>query len=405
MEPSFDIDLIVQKHVRGGYLSPEETARLNEWLAGGDDRVALVERLRNDPEWVETQVARLQNIDTESIWSKIEIPKKAATILSPIPPSLHFRRRWWTYAAVASIVLVTCTGGAWLWLTRHRSNADITPATQTTAATEIKPGGNKAVLTLADGSKIDLGNSTIGVLANQENSKVSKVADGQLAYKATGERSEAMAYNVLSTPKAGQWLLHLPDGTNVWINNASVIRYPVAFTGPDRVVELSGEAYFEVAKDPAHPFKVKIQDGATVDVLGTSFNIMSYSDEPAERTTLVDGSVRVTLNNQSVLLKPDQQSDLGTDHKLNVNSDVNVQSVIAWKDGYFSFDQANIKAVIRQLARWYDLDVEYRGQVEDTEFQGQGRIQRNLPLTAILKGLESEHLHFKLDGQNLIITP
>lgn len=134
-------------------------------------------------------------------------------------------------------------------------------------------------------------------------------------------------------------------------------------------------------------------------------NIMSYSDEPAELTTLVDGSVRVTLNNQSVLLKPDQQSDLGTDHKLNLNSDVNVQSIIAWKDGYFSFDHADLRTLLRQLGRWYDIEIEYQGKVEDQEFLGQGRIQRSLDLAVILKQLESEHVHFKLEGQKLIVTP
>jgi AraC-like DNA-binding protein len=134
-------------------------------------------------------------------------------------------------------------------------------------------------------------------------------------------------------------------------------------------------------------------------------NIMSYSDEPAELTTLVDGSVRVRFYNQSILLKPDQQSDLGTDHKLNVNPNIDVQSVIAWKDGYFSFDHADLKTFLRQLGRWYNIEIEYQGQVEDQEFQGQGRIQRSLGLAIILKELETEHVHFKLDGQKLIVTP
>jgi transmembrane sensor len=399
MEPDFDIDLIVLKYVRDRYLSTDEVARLRQWLAESNDpdRRALVERMKTDPDWVQEELLRMQQVNVEGIWSKVESRIKQAP---SIPLSSQTKRRRWFYAAAASIILVAA-GTSWFWVSKNHS----APHAVSVATTiDVKPGGNKAVLTLADGRRIDLGASANGVLANQGSSSVAKLSDGQLAYKkeTTNEKPD-LAFNSLATPRAGQFTLLLPDGTKVWLNNASVIRYPVAFTGPDRSVELAGEAYFEVAKDAAHPFRVKIQGGATVDVLGTSFNIMAYSDEPTERTTLLDGSIRVTENSQSALLKPAEQSSLDPAGKLRVTSDVNVQEVVAWKNGFFHFDHASLETTMRQLARWYDIDVVYEGQLPSHEFVG--RIQRDLPLKDVLKGLESDQIHFKLDGRKLIVTP
>jgi len=409
MEPPFDIDLIVLKYVRDRSLSADEAVRLRRWLTESNDpdRMALVERMRTDPDWVQAELLRMQQVRTEVIWSKIKWPKVESRVkpLFSIPLTPQTRRRRWSLTAAASIITVVCAGGAWLWYVAHAHQTPPAVAPMSLAA-DVKPGGNKAILTLADGRKIDLGTTANGVLADQGTTKVSKLSDGQLAYnkeKTTNEKPLELAYNSLSTPRAGQFTLLLPDGTHVWLNNASVIRYPVAFTGPDRTVELAGEAYFEVAKDAAHPFRVKIQNGGTVEVLGTSFNVMAYSDEPTERTTLIDGSVRITENNQSVLLKPTEQSALDATGKLRVTPDVNVEEVTAWKNGYFHFDHASLQTTMRQLARWYDIDVVYEGQLPDHEFQG--KIQRNLLLSDVLKGLENDQVHFRLDGRKLIVTP
>jgi ferric-dicitrate binding protein FerR (iron transport regulator) len=415
MEPSFDIDPIVLKYVRDRSLSAAEAARLRQWLTESNDpdRMALLERIRTDPDWVESQLLRMQQIDTEAIWAKVESRIKPFTSI-PLPSQT--RRRWWAYTAAASILAVACIGGAYFLHTRSNSTPQTPPTT--TAIPDVKPGGNKAILTLADGRRIDLGATANGVLATQGNSKVAKLSDGQLAYnkeKSTtpsaggptnapgSPAAPAPAYNSLSTPRAGQFTLRLPDGTEVWLNNASVLKYPVSFTGPNRTVELTGEAYFEVSKDPAHPFQVQVQNGPTVEVLGTSFNVMAYSDEPTQRTTLVDGSIRVTLENQRALLTPAEQSAIDANGKLHVTPDVNVQEVIAWKNGYFHFDHASLQTTMRQLARWYDIDVVYEGQLPNHEFEG--RIQRNLPLSDILRGLENDQVHFKLDGRKLLVTP
>ena len=399
MEPSFDIDGIILKYVRDRSLSPEEAARLGEWLAVSEDRMELIERMKTDPDWVQTELRRMEQVNTERIWTKFE------THLKPTPfiPLTHTRRRWWTYAVAASVIGITCAGGVWMWYSRNHPNP--TPETISAAvAADVKPGGNKAVLTLADGRKIDLGTTANGLVADQGTTKVSKLSDGQLSYnKPVGEKPPSIAYNILSTPKAGQFALLLPDGTHVWLNNASTLRYPVAFTGLDRNVELAGEAYFEVAKDAAHPFKVEVQNGATVQVVGTSFNIMAYPDEPTEHTTLIDGSVRVTEKNQSALLKPAEQTAVDAHGTLHVTPDVDVQEVIAWKNGFFHFDNTNLQSTMRQLARWYDIYVDIQGQFPDQAFTG--RIQRDLPLKDVLKGLESDQIHFKLEGRKLIVTP
>jgi len=285
------------------------------------------------------------------------------------------------------------------------------------------------MLTLADGRTINLDSSTNGVVAAQQNTTVSK-SDGQLAYKgSSNEKPMPLAFNTLSTPKAGQFALTLADGTRVWLNNASTLRYPVAFTGSDRSVDLYGEAYFEVARDLAHPFRVIIHrvtnpttatasasspvaaaptgadQTSTIEVLGTAFNVMAYGDEPDERATLLSGSIRYTDAGHSTLLRPDQQSVLDDKGALHVLPHVDVQEVIAWKNGYFHFDNSSLEKTMRQLARWYDVDVRYEGQATMPQaFMGHGRIQRDLPLSAVLYGLGNDHVHFSLQGRTLVVT-
>jgi transmembrane sensor len=428
MEPYFDIELIVLKYVRERSLSPDEAARLRQWLDESDDpnRMALVERMKTDPDWVQAELLRLEQVRTEAIWSKIKWAKVESPIkpLFSIPRTLQTRRRWWAFTAAAFFTMAICGGGAWLWYSRAHQPLPV--ASVAPMPTDVKPGGNKAVLTLADGRRIDLDKTANGVLADQGTTKVAKLSDGQLAYNkektgAADEKTHAMSYNSLCTPRAGQFTLLLPDGSRVWLNNASVLRYPVAFTGPDRNVELVGEAYFEVARDAVHPFRVIVHkgiaaadlsnlsssaspvtgEGSTIEVLGTSFNVMAYSDEPAELTTLIDGSIRVSQEKQSALLKPAEQSALDASGRLHVTPDVNFQEAIAWKNGYFHFDHASLQTTMRQLARWYDINVVYQDQVPEQEFIG--KIQRNLPLSDILKGLENEQVHFRLQGRELTV--
>lgn len=435
MEPRFDIDPIVLKYLREETLSPEEIAMLHHWEAGGKGRDELLQRLKSDIVWTRSNLDHLQQQPgVDPIWRQLETRLQAdgywlpgsgvlsfasATPASPIIPMPRPASRRWRGYIVAATVLLMLGSVAYLTLSRHPSSVTAPP--QPALAADIQPGGNKAILTLADGRRIDLDSSANGVLARQGSSKVSKLSDGQLAYnklnKSADERPLPLAFNSLSTPRAGQFTLTLPDGSKVWLNNASTLRYPVSFTGFDhRQVELTGEAYFEIAKDAAHPFRVLIHkpstsatsapitdDAGLVEVLGTSFNIMAYSDEPDQRTTLVDGSIKFIRAGNSALLKPEQQSILDAQGALHVIPQVNVQEVTAWKNGYFHSDHANLETIMRQLARWYDIDVKYEGRPAQQEYMG--RIQRSLPLSAVLKGLENEQVHFKLEGRELTVMP
>jgi transmembrane sensor len=413
MDQSFDIDPIVTKYIRNEELTPGEAALLRDWLARGKGRQELLDRLRNDPDWTKQNLIRMQDLPNDRIWARLVSRLRAEgywretdSLALPVVPRRTTGIRPWRFVAAASVIVLAAAGA---FRALHNKTAPAVIATTSAHATEIQPGGDKATLTLADGKIISLDSSADGVLTSQGNTLVAKL-NGHLAYnKAASEKPLAPTYNVLTTPRAGQFTLSLPDGTNVWLNNASSLRYPVWFTGAAREVELDGEAYFEVAKDAAHPFRVHIKDGvagadgATVDVLGTSFNIMAYNDENSERATLVDGSIRFTHGNNSAVLKPAEQSILTAHGDLKTLRNVDVDEITAWKNGYFHFAHTNLQSTMRQLARWYDVTVVYEGDIAPQEFEG--KIERTMTLNKVLKGMEGEHLHFKLEGNKVTVTP
>lgn len=417
MDQPIEIDPIVTKYVREEFLTPEEQTLLQTWIAQGQGRQELLDKLRNDPAWTKENLIRIQDIQHDRIWPRVESRLQSEgfwldnteAIAAPVIPAAKTRHiRWVRYVMAASVVIAAA--GITFWsLIRRQNNTTAAAVASAPVVTDVQPGGNKATLTLADGRTIDLDSTADGVLANQANTFVAK-ADGKLAYnKAASEIPTSPTYNLLATPRAGQFTLILPDGTHVWLNNASSLRYPVWFTGATREVELTGEAYFEVAKDAAHPFKVHIHnspagaDGGAIEVLGTSFNIMAYSDENAERATLVDGSIRYSHGSNSALLKPTEQSVLDANGSLNTLHHVNVDEITAWKNGYFHFDHSSLETTMRQLARWYDVTVEYQAKIQPQEFVG--KIQRSFTLATVLKGLEGENVHFKLEGKKVIVTP
>ncbi len=272
---------------------------------------------------------------------------------------------------------------------------------------DIGPGGNKAVLTLANGKKISLKDVNNGTLAEQADVKITKIADGQLVYTILPDQQQIPdaedLYNSIETPKGGRYRVRLPDGTNVWLNAVSKLTYPSSFTGHQtRRVELSGEAYFEVAKDIAHPFMVKTIK-QEVEVLGTHFNISSYEDEPVVKTTLLEGSVKVTgANGIDKVLKPGQQSILTTnDIKVeNINTE---QRAVAWKNDQFVFESDDIRYVMRMIARWYDVEVEYVGAIPENKFGG--AISRFENVSEVLKSLESTgRVQFKIEGRRIMVS-
>lgn len=270
---------------------------------------------------------------------------------------------------------------------------------------KIVPGSNKAVLTLADGTKINLTDAGNGELAQQAGIKITKSESGQLIYTVSSnknaDRSDFNSMNTIETPKGGQYLVNLPDGTTVWLNATSSISFPVAFSPEERKVRLTGEAYFEVAKDKSKPFKVEVRD-VNIRVLGTHFNVMAYKEEGAVKTTLLEGSVRLDHENNTAVLKPGQQGYVSASSNFNI-SDVNVATVTAWKDGLFLFDNTNLRSLMGQISRWYDVEVVFEPGVKDDVFFG--KIERSSDLTKVLKILELGGVHFKIDGRKLIVKP
>lgn len=308
-----------------------------------------------------------------------------------------FIRRW---AAVAAAMLILLAGG-WLFLRKSGRRAG-TRTDTTVAVRDIAPGRNKAILTLADGSTVDLDEAKDGLIGQQGGSQLIKRQGSQLAYQEKS-RSGENAYNVLSTPRGGQYQLVLPDGSKVWLNAASSLRYPTVFAGGERVVELKGEAYFEIANNPAMPFKVNVDKAGVpvqVEVLGTHFNIMAYGDEPSVNTALLEGAVRVHGPSAVRLVRPGEQATVNGGGKLSV-ARADMEEAVAWKDGMFKFNEATIDQVMRQLSRWYDVEVVYVNDPPKDLFRGE--MYRNVNVSKILKVLEASGVHFTVEGKKILV--
>ncbi|MBO9200534.1 MULTISPECIES: FecR family protein [Niastella] len=305
------------------------------------------------------------------------------------------RMPYWRIAA-AAVVLLMVTAGGLVWM----NNNSQTQVAEAKIKNDVAPGGNKAVLTLADGSTIVLDNEKNGVVAQEGNAKVVKLKNGQLMYAKSDEQAAdvnaPIAYNTLSTPKGGQYNIELPDGSKVWLNAASSITYPTAFDATERKVQVTGEAYFEVAKlvtvkdGKRVPFVVDIKnkengrDLGQVQVLGTHFNINAYDDETAVKTTLLEGKVKFVGKADSILLAPGQQAVASK--KLSINETPDVSQVMAWKNGLFHFENADIKTVMRQVSRWYDVEVVYKRSLDNDDplfFE----VTRNTNLSDVLRVL------------------
>ncbi|QJB34867.1 FecR domain-containing protein [Chitinophaga oryzae] len=330
--------------------------------------------------------ALLQQVMYDRIMRRIQAPRK------------RFYR--WTYAAAAAAVLAIVAVGGVFFFPRKQPPA-ITVKEKSVFHNDIEPGGNKATLTLANGSTVVLDDVVTDTLAPQGNSRITRTGNGQLAYQAQSGVPGKPVYNTLTTPAGGQFRLTLPDGSKVWLNAASSITFPTAFTGKDRTVELKGEAYLEVSRNPQQPFKVKVRD-MEVSVLGTHFNINAYPDEKGIRTTLLEGSVRVNNEEQSYTLKPGQQAQLQPNGQFSLHT-VDTEDIIAWKDGQFAFDDADIHTVMRQVARWYGAEVIYEGNVSH---HFMGTIPRDVPVSRLLKMLElTGRVSFVVDGNKIIVKP
>jgi len=311
------------------------------------------------------------------------------------------RRLWPRIAAAAAIVVMFSMGAYFL---THQSSINPAPARSSVANT-IVPGSNKAMLTLSNGKQIQLTDARNGQLAIQGDMIVHKVADGQLVYERTQHNvpkaAESIAYNTMTTPRGGQYWVTLPDGSKVLLNAASSLRYPTAFNQKERRVELIGEAYFEVAKNPQKPFRVNVNNNQEVEVLGTHFNIKAYADDQDIRTTLLEGSVKLTYKTGHMLLKPGQMAINNLAEPLIVKQ-ADVEEVMAWKNGLFVFNDESIKDVLKIAARWYDIDVEYRGNIGQKKIWG--TVSRYKTITELLDNIAiASGIHYKIEGRRVLL--
>ncbi|WP_352432874.1 FecR domain-containing protein [Mucilaginibacter sp. PAMB04168] len=335
--------------------------------------------------------ADVHQVDWDNVYTNITGGKPAKPVQT---------NTWIKYMVAAMLLLITSYG---LWTLQRPQQQH----QQVAAKKDVKAGGNKAVLTLANGSQITLDNAGKGIIRKENGIAIDKAGDGLLVYEAANDKQVAavqnsdVPYNTLATPRAGQYHLVLPDGSNVWLNAASSITYPVAFADKTRKVTLSGEAYFEVAKDKTKPFIVQTAD-AEVKVLGTHFNVMAYPDDKVKETTLLEGAVQVAHLSHQQILKPGQQAlfQAGVD-QLQIK-EIDAEDVIAWKNGLFLFDNHTIDDVMKQIERWYDLEIEYAGAKPQMSFTGV--IPRNSNVSKVLHVLElTGGVRFEISGNKIIV--
>lgn len=381
--------LTLLEKYKEGQLSAEEEAELDRWYT-----------LRQQPLKADEEKQLSTSVLIESMLMELQQRLPSAGLANR-------QRKWYEkrWAAAAAVVLVAGIAG---YLILNTASAPVLLTSRPAAAKDILPGRNSPVLTLADGSTIVLGNSGSDSILQQGQVQLIKYADGHLGYLPSDVVPDQVVYNTISTPKGAQYKMTLPDGTIAWLNSASSIHYPTAFIGADRNVTITGEVYFEVlpyrnASGKFNmPFNVTVK-GMQIAVLGTRFNVKAYDDEPVLKTTLVEGAVRLSHGTATVILRPGNQACLGVSGNFDIIANADTNSELAWMNGFFLFEKANIKDIMRDIARWYDLEIAYSGSMEDEFFTG--RIANHEPLSKVIKKMQlTNSLHFKLEGRKLTVS-
>jgi hypothetical protein len=357
------------------------------------------------------QMAALEEYTVDSREMMIARILASDTTGEQIVPRVRVLSGWKRWAAAAAVIFFVVAAGYLKWGGKEKTDA-VTDTLQL-AENDIDPGTNGAVLILNNGQKIVLDNIGQDTIAVQGNTNVIS-RGGELVYDGKRSSGNDLQYNTLSTPRGRQFQLVLADGTKVWLNAMSSIRYPAFFSKTERKVEISGEVYFEVAhltqqvnkSEKKVPFIVQVNtlsgDGGEIEVLGTHFNINAYNDENVVKTTLIEGLVKVKKGRDEAVLQPGYQSQVVNGGTIKVTKDINVDAEIAWKNGFFTFDKAGVKTVMNQIARWYDIDVEYQDGKIPNELFG-GDIQRNARLSSVLNVLEKSGVKFRVEGRKLIV--
>ena len=386
------IAYLIAGHLNGT-LTEAESDELDDWITESDENLELFEKLTDE----DNIQAAMNDYMRQEKEKAAAFASLQSTIRSETKKSLV--RRLWPYAAVAAVVII---GGLLYFLsTKNNDNPNEKPVARKAVKSDVQAGSDKAVLTLSDGRTIILDSMKTGLLAQDGTVRIQQNEDGEITYTGT---DSTMAYNVVATPRGGQYQITLGDGTKVWLNADSYLKFPAGLKTAPRNVELRGEAYFEVAKNSERPFTVNVRtpigEGGIVKVLGTHFNINGYGDDGSTTTTLLEGSVQIEKSGVTKLLQPGEKAITTSEIKI---SKTNVEEAVAWKNNKFLFRDAPIRSIGEQIKRWYDVDVEYRGTISQ-HFNTEA--SRDIPLSQLLEGLEgTTQVHFELSGKHLVIKP
>jgi Fe2+-dicitrate sensor, membrane component len=387
-------ELLVHKYI-AGTITEAENAELKTLLDQEAYALELDRIFQESFRESEEAAVNWSDNDRQVFVNKLMDKARSKENASPVR-----RMHWLKYAA--AVILVAGLGTiAFIFTKQEKEQPAVAETEQSSEKQEIAPGGEKAVLKLADGTIIHLDNAAKGQVAEQGGVEVVKLASGQIAYRVKQLKNKEVMWNTMSTPRGGQYQLILPDGTHVWLNAASSITYPTAFTGNKREIKIKGEVFLEVAKNKQKPFFVNINDKSSIRVLGTSFNINSYDNEENITTTLVEGSIQI---NKNIVLKPGQQAVQLKAADDIVVSEADVEKALAWKNGWFNFNGASLYDVMRQLERWYDIDVKYEGEIPQVTFKG--KMDKGVTLTGMLNIFSALNYKFKtkLEGRTLLVT-
>ncbi|SEW52620.1 FecR family protein [Chitinophaga arvensicola] len=376
-------------------INENDVQHWEKWIIENPEKRPAFDRARYIFDTVNGQQGRL-DVEVNRFRSLLQDHiTRTATDISPAKVRAFPR---WRAAAAAVLLLATGSAG-WYYYETHIAGKTTSPTA--IASNDVLPGGSRARLVMGDGTEVVLDSLNPNGLLEKDGTRIGK-DEGKLVYDGSATSGDQVTFNTLSTPRGGEYQLVLPDGTKVWLNAASSLRFPTKFTGADRTVYLTGEAYFEVAQQAAQPFHVQLNNGLKIAVLGTAFNVMAYDDENTVNTTLVTGKVKVAQpNGKSVVLLPAQQAILEKDNQELDVSDADIDKILAWKMGMFEFDDDDLSTVMRQLARWYDVKVTFEGPVPDKHYTGS--IRKQSTLSQALRILKTAGIQFNIEGKQIIV--
>lgn len=377
-----------------GNISVDEQRELDEFINISADNAELVDRLTTEP-GIQSIFADYDEAD--KIWQGEELQ------LTPVVP-MRKRANYRTiyFSAVAAVLLLMIGGVVYYYLPPGSKSAEQPVIVQSNPA-DLPPGSKRATLVLSDHSRIDLDGTGAGVIGQQGSATIEKLTDGSVQYKA-GNDGAAAGMQLLEIPNGGYYALQLADGSRCWVNAGSSLRFPAVFNGPERRVILTGEAYFEVAKNSRRPFIVETEQGHEIRVTGTKFNVNAYANEPAERTSLIEGSVTVSAGTQVKKLTAGREASWSRLGEALSVAEAPVEASTRWMSGQFSFNRAGLPEIMRQLARWYDVEVSMPGNL-GKEWQLQGAFSRNIPLNELLSILKryDDSVDFIVEGRKLVV--